>query len=409
MKNHIITSVDIGTSSIKGLSITKRPGVKEIEVLAQVEQPVFGMRKGVIIDIDEVSKAIREVVSQLEGKIDERIQEIFININGSHLSSTNSRGTVVVSRADQKISEEDVERVIQAAQTFSLPSNKEILDVFPREFIVDGEKGIKEPVDMEGVRLEVEVLALCVFSPYLRNLTSAVLKADVQIEDIIPSPLAAAETVLSSSQKELGVAEIDIGAGSTGIAVFQEADLVHVAIIPIGSSHITNDIAIGLQTDIEIAERIKKEFGSCVVNGNRKKEKIEISQQDSPLTFSQKTLSKIIEARVSEIFIQIRKELKKVSSREFLPAGIILTGGGAKLRDIKEIAKRELKLPIKIGNPSVIKEKWQGLQDELSFSTACGLILRGVEDIDDIEKEGLTILRKGTFSKVKNFFKNFIP
>ena len=364
------------------------------------------MRKGVIIDINEVSKTAQEVILFLENGLGEEIKEVFVNINGSHLYSVASHGSVIVSRADRKISQEDIERAIQSAETLSLPSNKEIFKVFPKEFVVDGEKGIKEPEEMEGVKLEVEVIALCVFSPYLRNLTNTILKTEAQVGDIIPSPLAAAKAVLTPQQKELGVVLVDVGAGTTGLAVFREGDLIYMTIFPVGSDNITNDIAVGLQTDIEIAERIKKELGSCILKGSKKKERIEFSEEEAPLVFSQKTLTKIIESRVSEIFRHIEEELKKVGHNQLFPGGIVLTGGGAKLDGIEEIAKKETKLPVKIASHS--KQKWQGVQDQIIFNTACGLILDGMETIND-ESEGIKIIGKDIISKLKKVFKHFIP
>jgi cell division protein FtsA len=407
-KNHIITGLDLGTKSIKVLVAGKKPDSQELEVLSQVEIPSFGIRKGVIVNIDEVAKNIKEAISQVQQEIGRKIEDVYVNVSGGHLYCTPSHGTVIVSRADQKISEEDVNRVVQSAQAFSLPSNKEILDIYPREFIVDGQGQIKEPLDMQGVRLEVEVLALCGFSPYLKNLTSAVLDAGFQISDITPSPLASARAVLTPQQKELGVSVVDIGAGTCDLAVYEEGDLIHTAVFPIGSDHITNDIAVGLKTDIDIAEKIKQEFGACLWKGGKKKEKIELpkdSGNGEPLVFSQKTLVGIIEARTSEIFDLIQKELKNISPRGLLPAGVVLTGGGAKLPKIVELAKKELKLPCRLGFPVGLL----GMERDSAWSTVGGLVLGG----DDLLNEGGVIrassLGKETFSRIKKIFRIFIP
>ncbi len=405
-KNHrIITGLDIGTNLIKALAVTKRPGSEDLEVLGQVQLPSFGIRRGVVVNVDEVSKKIEETLSQLQQEIGQTIEEVYINVGGSHLFSKPSHGTVIVSRADQKISEEDINRVIQAAQAVSLPSNREILDVFPREFIVDGQGQIKEPQDMQGLRLEVEALLLSVFSPYLKNLTTAVLNAGFQISDIIPSALASARAVLTPSQKELGVCLIDIGGGTTDLAVYEEGDLIHLASLPVGSERITNDLAIGLKTDIEIAEQIKKEFGTCIFKGGDKKEKIELtgkSGHNEPLVFSYKMLVKIIEARVSEIFDLVQQELKKFSPKSLLPAGVVLTGGGSKLPKIVELAKKELKLPARIGVPRGI----EGLEEDPCWGTVSGLVLGGQESESEGSRE---VLSRGIITKVKKIFKIFIP
>ena len=408
-KPSIITGLDIGTSALKLLTAVKKSGESELEVLSLVQEPAAGIRKGVVIDPGEVSNILQNILKGVETETNQRINSVYLNVGGSHIFSTPSRGLVSVSRADQKISEEDIDRVLQAARAFSLPSNKEIFDVFPREFIVDGQSGIKEVLGLQGVRLEAEVLALGGFAPYLKNLTQAVLNSGLQILDIIPSPIASAGSCLSSRQKELGVAILDIGAGTSGLAVFEEGDLIHLAIFPIGSANITNDIAIGLKTDIDVAERIKIEYGFCLISPNqssRKKEKIEIGEEE-PLVFSKKQLTGIIEARVSEIFDQVNKELKKISREKLLPAGVVLTGGGSKLPKIVDFAKKELKLSCRIGKP----QGFLNFEKDESLSTVCGLVLGGV----DLEGErGEAALQtfffgKGIGNKIKRIFKIFIP
>jgi len=401
---HLITGLDIGTSAIKTL-VAQKSLNSELEVISQVQEPVSGTRKGVVIDTEEVSNILENILERVKTETGARINSVYLNVGGSHIFSTSSHGLVSVSRADQKISEEDVNRVLQAAQTFSLPSNKEIFDVFPREFIVDGEKGIKEALGMQGVRLEAEVLVLGGFSPYLKNLTQAVLNSDLQILDMIPSPIASARACLSPRQKELGVAILDIGAGTSGLAVFEEGDLIHLAILPIGSGNITNDIAIGLKTDIDVAERIKIEHGSCLLSStktSRKKEKIEVGEPE-PLVFSQKQLVNIIEARVSEIFGEVNKELKKISREKLLPAGVILTGGGSKLPKIVELAKKELKLPCRLGKP----QGFLDFEKDPSLATVCGLVLEGADL--ETERSPSMLRRTNLFSKLKRIFKIFIP
>lgn len=403
-RTHLITGLDIGTSAIKTL-VAQKSSNTELEVISQIQEPASGIRKGVVIGAEVVSNILQNILERVKTETGARINSVYLSVGGSHVFSTSSHGLVSVSRADQKISEEDVSRVLQAAQTFSLPSNKEIFDIFPREFIVDGEKGIKEVLGMQGVRLEAEVLVLGGFSPYLKNLTQAVLNSDLQILDMIPSPISSARACLSPRQKELGVAILDIGAGTSGLAVFEEGDLIHLAIFPIGSGNITNDIAIGLKTDIDVAERIKIEYGSCLLSPNRsarKKEKIEIGELE-PLIFSQKQLVNIIEARVSEIFDQVSKELKKISREKLLPAGLVLTGGGAKLPKIVELAKKELKLPCRLGKP----QGFLDFEKDPSLATVCGLVLEGADL--ETEKSPSIFRRINLLSKLKRIFKIFIP
>ncbi|HUW71705.1 MAG TPA: cell division protein FtsA [Candidatus Humimicrobiaceae bacterium] len=410
----IICGLDIGSQNIKTLVVKRE--TEGLIVLNYQEVPSSGVRKGVVIYPEGVSQALRENFLKVNQE-GQKIDSLYSNISGSHLFSASSRGSVAVSRADQRISEEDINRVLSAARTFSLPSNKEIFDVIPREFIIDGEKGIKEPLGLKGVRLETEVLALGGFSPYLKNLTQAVLDSGLQILDRTPSALASGRACLTEKQKELGVAILDIGAGTSDLAVFEEGDLIHLAVLPIGSANISNDIAIGLKTDIEVAERIKIEFGSCFLKNSRKtaersptsrsrsvraKEKIELENQET-LVFSLKELTNIVEARISEIFREINKELKKISREKLLPAGIVLTGGGAKLPGIVELAKKEFRLPIRLGKLKGIAD----LENDPSLATVCGLVLLG-QDLEG-ETGKFSFSESGIGSKLKRIFKIFIP
>jgi len=404
-RSQIVTGLDIGTSAIKVLVVQKRNN--ELEVLAQSQIPSFGVRKGSVVNVEQVTNNIVALLAEAEKLSGKRINSVFVNIGGSHLYLTGSDGIISVSRADQKISQEDIERVLQAARAINIPSNEEILDVFPKEFIIDDQKGIKEPLGLTGIRLEAKVNLLCVFSPSFIKLTQAVLGSKIQIDDIVPSPLAAAAAVLTPQQKELGVALVDIGSATTSLAVFEEGDLIHFAVFPIGSANITNDIAIGLKTDVNIAENIKKEHGTCVLAGKKEKapgskKKVEIIDKTSSASFSKKALIDIIEPRVSEIFELINKELKKIGRQQLLPGGIVLTGGGAKLPKIKELVKRELKLPCEIGIPSGII----GIEEDPSLATVCGLVLDGTVAIEDNPEPGIMGV---IISKLKNLFRVFIP
>ena len=400
-KGTIIVGLDIGTATIKTLICQRKPKKANLEVLGQSKEISAGVRKGVVINTDEVSSIVESSIKKAEELSKERIKSVLVNVGGVHIFFINSHGLISVSRADQKISKEDIDRVIQAAQAVSLPSNEEILSVIPKSFTIDNEKGLKEPLGLKGVRLEVEVSILGGFSPYLKNLTKAVLDSGLQIDDLILAPLASAQAVLTTREKELGVLLLDIGAGSTGLAIFEEGELTYTTILPIGSANITNDIAIGFKCDIDTAEEIKVESGTCLHKGPDKKKKIETLEGET-LIFSQKVLSKIIEARVSEIFEVVNKELKKIQKYANLPAGVVLTGGGAKLLKIKELAKKELRLHCRIGTP-------QGFSPQIEDSeltTVCGLVLLGA----DLESEkGFAGLGTGFFSRIKKLFKIFLP
>lgn len=399
-RSHIITGLDIGTSAIKILSAAPKEKSEDFEVLSFHQGPALGVRKGVVVDPHGVADTIVSLVKKAEQDCGRKINGVYASIGGCHLFCNASRGLVSVSRADQNISEEDIDRVLQNAQSFPLPPNKEILDIFPKEYTVDDEKGVKEAVGMKGMRLEADVLILCGFSPYLKNSVQAITNAELQLNcDLLPTPLASAKAILTPREKELGVVVLDIGAGTTSLAVFEEGNLIHAAVFPIGSASITSDIAICLKTDIDVAEKIKIEFGSCHPNQRLSKDEKKIKiEGEEPLVFSRKTLNEIIEARVSEIFSLASKELKKISKQGLLPSGVVLTGGGAKLPGIKDLAKKELGLPCRVG---MAKNFSTPLEDP-SFSVLCGLVMEGAELEEKPTGNGMK-------SKIARIFKSFIP
>ncbi|OIO45832.1 cell division protein FtsA [bacterium (Candidatus Gribaldobacteria) CG10_big_fil_rev_8_21_14_0_10_37_21] len=408
MKNQIFTSLDIGSHSIKGVCL-KQNNEGIFEALAHSHRPCFvGVRAGEVIKPEEVAKAIQRVKSELGKKVNLKIKKVFVNISGAHISSVPSQGLVSVSRADQKISKEDVKRVLKAAEAINLPSNREILEVFPKEFIIDGEGGLKDPAGLEGIRLEVKVILSTIFSPVLANLYQAVEGAGLEIEDIILSPLAQARAILNEEQKELGVALVDLGFATTSLAIFEKGDLIDFAIFPVGSSHITNDLAILLRTEIETAENIKKQYAKLAILGKKaptwgqKKEKsakedlIEIPEK--AIKFSRKFLLNIVESRVDEIFSEVEKHLKKMTGQEQLPAGLVLTGGGASLPGIVEFAKEKFNLPCRVAQIYGIKGA-----DGQEFSACYGMAMYALEKEGSFEhqKSGGTSF----FAKIKKFFK----
>ncbi len=400
MRQNVIVGLDIGTSSVKMIAVTPSENGAGLEILGFVEEPSSGVRRGVVVNLEEATRAIVAAKNRLESVISKKISEASISIGGSHLFLASSRGVVAVSRADGQISQEDVDRVLQAAEALSLESNKEMLEVIPREFVVDGVTGIKEVVGMRGVRLESEVLAVCGFTPYIKNLTSVVLAAGIEIADMMPTSLAVAASALTPQQKELGVAVLDIGAGTTSLAVFQEGDLLHMAIFPIGSENITNDIAIGLRTEPDAAEKIKKEYGTCMPSRGRKTEKVDVEGSE-PVTFTQHFLSHIIEARTKEILQQAQKEIKRVTKQGDLPAGVVLCGGGAKLPKIVDLARKELKLPVKIGTPQNVVTA----QDDPALMTVLGLVMQRADGYEGGESTSST----GFTGFLKKMFRVFIP
>ena len=287
--------------------------------------------------------------------------------------------------------------MIQAAKAFPMSQNKEIIDVFPREFMIDGVGGIKDPLDMQGIRFEADVLIMEGFSQYLKNVSQSILKIGIHVNDLIPGVISASRSVLSPKEEERGVAILDIGASTSSLAVFEEAMLLHTAIFPIGSNNITNDIAIGLKCDIDTAEKIKLEFGSCVTaKGEKKMEKV-----SGEVLFTKANLRRVINARVCEIFDLVKDDLEKISKSGLLPAGIVITGGGSLLPGITELARKEFKLSSRTGNPSGFNPS---IEDP-AFAVACGLVIAGHE----LEDEQGHQIFGNMKDKIKRFFKSLTP
>src|SRR5258708_2063489 len=275
-----------------------------------------GIGGGVIVDIDEAVSSIAEALEKAERMTGLSIDHAVVSVGGAQITSQESHGVVAVARADGEITESDVVRVVDASQAISIPANREVLHVIPKNFTVDGQTGIKDPVGMSGIRLEVDSQIIQASVPFIKNLTKAILQAGLEIDDLVLAPLAASQAVLTKKQKELGVALIDMGGGTTGMVVFEEGDLVTTTILPIGSMHVTNDLAIGLRTSVDTAEKIKLQYGHAETREVKKDVEIDLSKIDKQEEgrVSSKHVAEIIEARLEETFDLINKELKKIKS-----------------------------------------------------------------------------------------------
>lgn len=352
MARHIIIALDVGTSTVQTVVAEVRAG-ENPRVLGLGSVPSSGVRRGVVVDLEDVTSAIRRSVAEAQRGAQVPVKSIWLAVGGAHVSVSSSRGVVAVSRADGEISPEDVRRSIAAAETFVTKNpNKEILHIIPRDFRVDHEPGVKNPVGMHGVRLEVETLIIECSAPFLKNLMKCVEGAGLIVEDYIFSPLAAAEAVLSKRQKELGAMLVDIGGGTASYAVFEEGVLIHAGVLPIGGGHITSDVAIGFQTHVDIAEQAKLAYGSCLPDSFGKRETVQLAEFNGTETsHSRRELAEIIQARMNDIFELIQKELRKIGRVQLLPAGVIIVGGSALLPGMVDLTKQTLRLPVEIGVP----------------------------------------------------------
>lgn len=403
-KNPIIAGLDIGSYSTKILIAKEKPDGRGFEVLGRAINLSEGVRKGVVNNRKKVIKKINEAVEHAEREAGQEINGVYVNINGSHLFCISSKGLVSVSRADQTISEQDLERVLEAAKTFSLPSNKEIIEVIPQEYIIDDQEGIKDPLGLQGIRLEAKILAVGGFTPYIENTSEVIVDSGLEVRDMFLGASASAKAVLNEQDKELGVAVVDLGAGTTSVAVYEEGEMIHTASLPIGMNNVRNDIAIGLRISIEAAEKILEEMGSHILGEATNTRKAVDLPSGEEVTFKERQLKQIAKARIEEIFELVDQELEEIERSGLLPGGIVLTGGGSKLEHLVDFVKDKSGLPVKVSAPT----DFYPSQEDPSLSTVCGLVKLGLE----IERgEGFMNFEfnSGLKRKLKKVFKIFMP
>ena len=402
---HFITGLDIGTVAVK-TAVAEIGKDGRLTVISLSRHPSLGVRKGVIAYIDDAQASATAALEKARGVAKAALRNVYINVGGTNTILRQSRGTVVVSRADSEIYQDDIERVKKAAQDVVRVKNRMVVHTITKDFIVDGMPNVSNPTGLTGNKLEVDSFVIDTFSHDIRNLEKAVEKAGPVINGFFFNPLSVARAVLTKNQRDLGVAVIDIGAGTTGLAVYEEGRLLHAAVLPIGSANITNDLAIGMKVPIEAAEALKLSFGYAVARDIPLKDKLDLKKVDqkSKGSVSRRFFSEIIEVRMQEIFELINNELKSIDKEKNLPAGVVLTGGGAKLPGVVELAKRELKLPVQLGivGPGTLP----CLNDEITekaedpeYANCLGLVLSG----QDLMRE-TRVRFDNPFSKILSYF-----
>jgi len=371
-QEHFI-GLDIGTSTVRCVVGMFDPnGSSMPSIIGHGQAPNQGMRRGAVVHVDEVADAIVHAVTEAERISGKQIKHATVNVNGSHVSGLDSEGVIAISAANREITPEDRLRVEEAATIVSLPPNREIVQFFAKNYSLDGQRNIKDPVGMHGVRLEVDAHMVTAASPNLRNLDMAMEKAEVQPAHHTVSGLAAAEAVMTRQQREAGTALIDIGAGTTNLIVFEDGEVQHVAVLPIGGQHITNDLAIGLKTDIDIAEQVKIEHAD--LRENPKKINVMVKVGDKTHNFPFEVVAMVVEARVDELLDYVNKELVKIKRAGKLPGGIVLTGGTSRLPGLDEFAREKLQLPARVGKLHNVGGLVDTVEDG-AFVTVVGLML----------------------------------
>lgn len=418
MADEIITGLDVGSSKVRvviGQPMPGEDGKPQLHIIGAVDVPSAGIHRGSISSMEDAVTSISKALERAERMTGVAVNHAWVSIAGQHILVQESKGVVGVSRPDGEIQESDVERAIEAARTVVTPSNYDILHVIPKSFTVDGQHGVKDPVGMSGIRLEVDAVIIQTLSSHIKNLTKSVYRTGLDIDDLVFSPLATAEAVLTQRQKELGVCVIDIGASTTSIAVYEEGDILHTAVLPIGGDHITNDIAIGLRTSLEVAEEVKRGMGCALPDAVDKKSQRMLSEFGSQEedVVKQRFICEIIEARSEEIFEAVDDELRKVDRSGMLPVGVVLTGSTMQLDGMTEVAKRVLRLPAQIGVPIGVSSVIDEIQQP-GYATAVGLLIWGF-GISSVQKKGFSFRlpsMKG-FTKVtdqaKKWMKKLIP
>lgn len=383
--------IDIGTTTVRCVvgHLDATTGVPTIVGVGEV--PNNGMRKGTIVNLNGPAQAIDNALGEAERMSGYQVDASSVSINGAHILSTTTDGMIAVGSIDHVVSDDDVARLTEVATVGKVPANREILDVIPHSYRLDGQDNIKDPVGMSGTRLEINANVISALAPNMSALHSVLDMAKVHPNTVTPSVVAGARAVLTEQQLENGVAVIDLGGTTTSIAIFEEGDLQYAGIIPVGANNITNDLAIGLKTDPEIAEQVKLAHGSAVKQSGS--ESVSIKHDKETHEFPRSDMDEIIEARLEELFEAIAKELKKAGRHAKLPSGVVLVGGGAKLKGIVDYAKESLGLAVRVGSAKGYGGVAEHL-DEPQFAAAAGLML--------IDAAGNHAPNNGGGSKVKS-------
>jgi cell division protein FtsA len=422
MSHPLIVGLDLGSSRIRLAAGQVSPSGDyglSLAVIGAVEVPSHGFSRGVVSALEDAVAAVSACLEKGERQLGLPIEEAVVGIGGTHVSIMDMKGMVGVSRADGEIRPEDVERVMESARSAVNPANQEILHALPCGFTVDGQGGITDPIGMHGIRIEADAHLVLGLAVNVRNVTKAVFRTGLDVAALVFGPLASANAVTNARERELGVCAVNIGASTTSVLVYEEGDLVHVKVLPIGSEHITSDIAIGLRTSLEVAERIKLARGSALPDAYAKRDEFDMAEYGADVNeiVSARYVSEIIQARTEEIFEKVEEELRIADRSGLLPAGAVLTGGGSLLPGIVEIAKASLRLPASLGAATHVQTPMPELVHTPSFSTAVGLVQWGFEEAraQGSESRGSRFLERGgdaarkIGSVVRKVFKSFMP
>jgi len=408
-KDDLVVGLDLGTTKVCTI-ISEIGESGQIDIVGVGNSRSQGLRKGVVVNLDETVRAIERSVREAELMAGVEVSRVYTGIAGSHIRGLNSRGVVAVSRTDKEITQADISRVIDAASAVAIPLNQQILHILPQEFTIDDNDGIEDPIGMSGVRLEADVHIITSAATATQNVIKSINRAGLEVDDIVLESLASSYAVLTDDEKELGVVLVDIGGGTTDIAVFVKGSIWHTAVLPVGGNQITNDIAVGLRTPINEAEELKVKFGCALTSMVEADEMVEVQSVGGrkPRSLSRQILCEIIEPRLEEIMTMINREIRKSGYEEWISAGVVLTGGAAAMDGMVEQGENIFKMPVRIATPH---KNIGGLTDVVGnpmFSTGVGLVLYGWADhnLGRSRKSYSNNTSKGAFGQIKRWIKD---
>jgi len=377
-ERNLIVGLDIGTSKVVAI-VGEIAGDGQIEVIGIGSHPSRGLKKGVVVNIESTVQSIQRAVEEAELMAGCEIHSVYAGIAGSHVRSLNSHGIVAI--RNKEVTADDVERVIDAARAVAIPADQKILHILPQEFVIDNQEGIREPISMSGVRLEAKVHIVTGAESAAQNIVKCVQRCGLEVEDVVLEQLASSYAVLTDDEKELGVCLIDIGGGTTDIAVFSSGAIRHTAVIPIAGDQVTNDIAISLRTPTQYAEEIKMKYACALSQLASTDETIEVPSVGDrpPRRLARQTLAEVVEPRYEELFGLIREELRRSGFEEVIAAGIVITGGSAKMEGAVDLAEEVFHMPVRLGTPQHVTGLIEVVRNPI-HATGVGLLLYGREN-----------------------------
>jgi cell division protein FtsA len=378
VKGDRIVGIDIGTTKI--CAVVAEVVDEGLKITGVGNAPSEGLKRGVVVNVDKTVRSVQEAIDQAERMSDTRITAVYAGIAGDHIRSFNSRGVVAVSGPGNEITMHDEQRVIDAAKAVNIPMDREVVHVLPQDFVVDDQPGIKDPIGMYGVRLEADVHIVTGAVTSAQNICKSIRRAGVEIVDLVLEPIASSKAVLTEDEEEMGVVLVDIGGGTSDIAVFYDGSIRHTAVVGLGGENVTHDVNIGLRTPFKQAETLKREHGCAMASLVNKEDVIEVPGVAGrpPFRVARQELASIIEARMEEIFSMVSKEVRRTDYADLLAAGVVLTGGGAMVQGCAELAEEVFGMPVRIGTPRGVT----GLVDAVTqpiYATGVGLVLFGLE------------------------------